>query len=273
VPRFECLDLAQFGLPLISPDDPRFPVLVRDIELRPQPFTSWPFDDWTSRAVLVNDSGKAIIALAYVWRCTMADGSSRSHQHANLGSNTQLEILNGRSPVVRDLGTCILAGSKRLISEWGMFGNNLDVLSLEQVGRGSSYAGAGGSGIAFAPNETVVSTQLGLDLAIFEDGLCVGPDESGLVDALKKSLELQRSTAEKVVVAIGEGASEGEIFEILLPLARRTFHPPAGGFQHVFLPLFSRMAIDCLTRSDREQQLAWFEIRAQPSTFPLHRPV
>ena len=47
-----CTDLAEFGLPLITPGQPEFRSLVHDIESRPQPFGSWPVDDLTKSAVL-----------------------------------------------------------------------------------------------------------------------------------------------------------------------------------------------------------------------------
>jgi hypothetical protein len=69
-------DLAEFGLPLVTPDDAGFASLVRDIESRPEPFGSWPIDDLRNAAVLLNESGKAILGMAYVWRYTTATGQT-----------------------------------------------------------------------------------------------------------------------------------------------------------------------------------------------------
>src|SRR5260370_28591537 len=131
-------DVPESGLHFVSSEDHRFRALVHDIEQNPQPFASWPIDDLTNAAVLLNESGKAIVVLAYAWRYTMANGTSRSSRYANLGSSLQMDILNGRVAVPQDLGTCILAGSKRLITEQGMGGNNLDVLTEEQAQHGRS---------------------------------------------------------------------------------------------------------------------------------------
>lgn len=158
MPDREYRDLPEFGLHLVSSEDHRFRALVHDIEQHPQPFSSWPLDDLTNAAVLLNESGKAIVVLAFAWRYTSENGTIRSSRYANLGSSMQMDILNGRSAVPQDLGTCILAGSKRLITERGMFGNNLDVLTEEQSRHGRSYAGAGGGGGARSRlNEQIAS--------------------------------------------------------------------------------------------------------------------
>ncbi len=274
MPEREYTSLAEFGLQLVSSDDDRFRALVRDIEERPQPFPSWPIDDLRSAAVLLNESERAIVVLAYVWRYILANGTSRSSRYANLGSSMQMEILNGRSPVPQDVGTCILAGSKRLITERGMFGNNLDVLPTDQVNQGGSYVGAGGGGAAATKNnEQIVSIQLALDLAIFDNGLCVGPDKAGLLDALIESLDVQRTTSEHAAAAIRNGASEGQVFEMLLPSVRRMRSASAERHERVMLPMFGRMAIDQLINGSRPEQLEWFERLAKPSTLQLRRPM
>jgi hypothetical protein len=55
-------DLAAFGLPLVSPAQPEFASLVHDIQSRPGPFGSWPIDDLSNAAVLLNETGSAILA-------------------------------------------------------------------------------------------------------------------------------------------------------------------------------------------------------------------
>src|SRR5581483_12265207 len=105
----------------------------------PLPFGRWPVDDLTRSAVLLNQSGNAILGIAYAWRYTTAAGTEHTSRIANLGSSVQLDVLTGRSGVTRDLGTFILPGSKRLLTERGMFGNNLDVLSEGEAPRGGGY--------------------------------------------------------------------------------------------------------------------------------------
>ena len=75
-----------------------------------------------------------------------------------------------------------------------MFGNNLDVLPRDEIARGGGYMGAGGGGRLSKgiSDEQIVGIELCLELAILEDGHCVGPDESGLFESLTEALERQR---------------------------------------------------------------------------------
>jgi hypothetical protein len=117
--------------------------------------------------------------------------------------------------------------------------------------------------------------ELCLDLAIFEDGLCVGPDESGLFESLTESLERQRSTAQEVVNALRKGASEGQIFEIVRPLARHISPPaPVGRHPHPLplLMMFANMAIRQLVNASTSELLAWFQRSAQSPSLRLRRP-
>jgi hypothetical protein len=188
----------------------------------------------------------------------------------------QLEVLNGRAEVVRDLGSFILPGSKRLITEQRMFGNNLDVLPRDEIARRGGYIGAGGGGRLSKgiSDEQIVGIELCFELAIFEDGLCVGPDESGLFESLTEALESQRCTAQEVVTALRNGASEGQIFEIVRPLARHISSPAPVGRHHPFplLMMFANMAIRQLVNASTSELLAWFERSAQSPSLRLRRP-
>jgi len=272
----EYRDLAELGLIFVSPGDDLFAELVWQIEQQPRPVGFPPMDDGDNGVVLLNQSGKAVVALAYVWRYTMRDGKVHTRRYSNLHSNLQMEILNGRAKVGQDLMTCILPGSKRLLSERGLFGNNLDVLPADmRFPRGFSGRGGGG-GVSFSGGRgsydagDVVRTELVLDLAIFDDGIVAGPDEQGLLESLTGSLRTQQAAAEKAAGALRDGASEGAVFEGLLPLARQrpgrapTMEPP-------FLMMFTRMAIDQLINGSRAEQLEWFERMAQPAELELRR--
>jgi hypothetical protein len=186
----------------------------------------------------------------------------------------QLDVLTGRSAVTRDIGTFILAGSKRLITERGMFGNNLDVLGEEEGPRGGGYMGGGGSGKT-SSHEEIVATRLILDAAILEDGRCIGPDEFGMVESVGEDLEHIRRTAERAVTALRNGGSAGEIFELLRPLARHTPPPTPRGqprSRSPFLRMFADMAIRQLIDGESGTVAAWFETQAQPPRLRLHRP-
>jgi hypothetical protein len=267
-------DLAEFGLPLVTPGQPEFNSLVHDIESRPQPFGNWPVDDLTKSAVLVNQSGNAIVAISYVWPYVTATGTPHTSRYSNLGSSVQLDVLTGRSGVTRDIGTFILPESKRLITERGMFGNNLDVLGEGEASRGGGYMGAGGSGRT-SSHEEIVATELILDSAILEDGRCIGPDEFGMVESVSEDLEHIRRTAEQTVAVLRNGGSAGEIFELLRPLARHTpARTPQGQprSRSPFLRMFADMGIRQLIDGESGTVAAWFETQAQPSRLRLYRP-
>lgn len=270
-------DLAEFGLPLVTPDDPAFPALAREIESRREPFDPRPTGDLDQAAVLLNQSGKAIVGFSYVWRYTTAQGVTRPGRFANLCSSDQLEVLTGRTKVAQDLGSFILPGSKRLITQQGMFGNNLDVLPPDEGRRYPGCIGYGGGGGRRnrMGGEPIAATELCLDFVVLEDGLCAGPDESELFDSLTESLEIQRNVAQEVVTALNNGASAGQVFEILRPIARFTPPPPPSSRRPhgtCFVDLFAGMAIQRLINASGSDLLAWFEGFAQPPSLRLHRP-
>ena len=151
-----------------------------------------------------------------------------------------------------------------VFEEQGMFGNNLDVLPPEAVGRGGGYLGASGGGSFRGANEEeIAQIELALDFAVLEDGQCVGPDEWGLFEILTQDVARQRTTAQEIVAALHNGASAGQVFEILRPLAR--YSPPSP-----LLSMFANSAIRKLVILGEPELLRWFEQVAQSSPVPLH---
>src|SRR3989442_9141465 len=143
-------DLREFGLPFVTPGDPAFDSLVREIQGHPSPFGPPPASDLNTAAVLLNRSGKAIVALAYLYRYVAAGGQIHSGLRWNLVSSIQMDVLTGRSKVPRDRFGFILPGSKRLVTPDGIFGDNSDVLPLNRrpAAADAVEAGAGGEGTA-----------------------------------------------------------------------------------------------------------------------------
>jgi hypothetical protein len=269
--------LAESGLPLIAKDDYSFDALVSDMEGHPGPGPAMPAVVSDRAAVLLNNTGRAIIVIEWFWRYTSHDGKARTSRFSNLGSSAQRDVLAGRSKAGRDLGTFILPGSKRLITERGMFGNNLDALTPEELPRAQGYCGGWSGGSAGENAETeLTAVEFVLDLVILEDGLCVGPDESALYEALNESLDLQRTAAQEAVRALQAGASVGRVFEIVRPLARHSPPPPQtqGKPRHSgpIVLTFGNEAIHHLINANDSDLLAFFERAAEPRSLELRRP-
>jgi len=125
-------------------------------------------------------------------------------------------------------------------------------------------------------HEEIGEIELDLDLVIFDDGLCVGSDEVGMFENITQELDRQRDTAQQVVRALRGGASIGQVFEIVRPLARRVGSATAAGgrSRHSFqiLSKFANTAIYQLVHSGDPELRAWFESAAQPSLIQLRRP-
>jgi hypothetical protein len=167
-----------------------------------------------------------------------------------------------------------------IITEDGVFGDNSDVMPRESDARGGGF---GHGGVGGGPkrwrtgDEEVTRTELHLDAVLFEDGLCVGPDEFGMFESVMKALDRQRRTAQEIVEALRNNASHGRLFEILRPLASRA--GGEGGIGHPqLLWIFANRAIDDLVNKSGPELLARFELLApfeplaQPSPIRLHRP-
>src|SRR5439155_14008844 len=157
----------------------------------------------------------------------------------------------------------------------GMFGDNSDVLPPESETRGGGRFGGWGGRRGNA-GQDVEGIELQLDVVFFEDGLCVGPDEEGLFAAVTADLERQRAVSAEIVEALHNGASDGEVFEILQPLARHPGREAAirGRNRHAshLLPMFADMAIRRLVDGSGPELLAWFEEQARESSIRLQRP-
>jgi hypothetical protein len=216
-------DLAEYGLPLISPGEPTFDLRFEEIRSLPRPFGPDLEGPPDRAAVLENQTVSAVITLTYVWRYTTTNGETRTSTHLSLGSSVQMDVLTGRKKAARDLCSFILPGSRRLITEQRMFGNNSGVLAPQhRTGGGwmGSISGSGRGGRAPRGDGTddVAAVELELDAAIFEDGLCVGPDQLGLRESLTEQMQRQRNTAGEIVQALRKRAAAERSRGVATPL-------------------------------------------------------
>jgi hypothetical protein len=72
-----------------------------------------------------------------------------------------------------------------------------------------------------ADGKEIAEAELVLAVAVLDDGLCVGPDEAGLVADLTDDLDQQRRAAWVAAEALRGGESLSQVFELIRPLARR----------------------------------------------------
>jgi hypothetical protein len=140
---------------------------------------------------------------------------------------------------------------------------------------GGGFAWSGGTRRAAPP----VSGELLLDLAIFEDGLCVGPDRHGGFDELIEELSERRRIGTEILERLQKGASRGEIFELIRPLAQGPPPPPPAARMPSARPLPTRSGhylaqtiIHQLTQLDDASLLRAFEKASLPLAIDLRRP-
>lgn len=261
--KITCRGLPDYGLPLIPSSDPAFAALAAGVQSH---WGSVPEIVSDRAAVLRNQSGKAIVALVATWKFAHSD---RYTHLGTLGSNAQLEVLMGRIPVPNDRFGFILPGSVRLITEEGIFGDNSDVLPLEPAPRDGGFVRSRFQQGTVLPAST--GAELVLDAVFMEDGLCLGPDEGGIFEAVSSDIEQQISLAQQLAARLREGASAGELFETLRPLARR---PAADrpGWSNWLQSWFAHHIIHTMIQESDQNVLATLDGCATPPRLALRRP-
>ena len=263
LPAATYIDHPQWGLHLVGAQDPQFLDLLPNFDGAVHvPETI----DSHRSAILVNDSGKAIVVLGYIWVYTCVDGSKPIARHSDLGSSTQLNVLFGIRPVMRDLWSFILPGSRRLITEGGTFGDNRSALRPEELPPENSRTVVGHSGHhSQSWRSAVESLVLDLDFVVFEDGLCVGQDRSGMFDEIADLLRQMRHLSSEAVRLLRSGAARGVIFDLVRPMAARR-PVPASSLRSIF----SHGAIHALSDKTDDELIRWFDAYAQADP-PFHR--
>lgn len=119
--------LPEVGMPFVTPQDPRFQELKSQIALDP---FGRKLEDLPSEAVVVlNQSGQPVLAMSFLWKWTDDIGGITQQRMAGLNSLSQLEFESADPRRIRFHP--FLAGSKRLVTPAGVFGDNSDVLSAE----------------------------------------------------------------------------------------------------------------------------------------------
>jgi hypothetical protein len=183
---FRCEDLREHGLILVPNTSPEYDPLLEDIQRRienpppgmaPDLYRMWvgtvDAHKRETSAILLNQSGKTIVAMEVVWSNEQTDGrvitATRSWNDAV-----------GRRPSSRmDYWRHILSGSKRYIGEGRLVGDNSDVRGPEpeEIPKGGGSGSGGGRGQSRQP---IVSVTLALTGVFFPGGEFAGSETSNI---------------------------------------------------------------------------------------------
>lgn len=216
--QFECEDLPQRGLVLVTPNSSEYDALLADIQQRQaHPAKGSPNtlegNRWTisaadrdMSAILVNRSQKTVVSLEAVWRFDRVDGSSFRHAYGLMPAEGLLLPFGWSEDVVRlnRYWKVILPGSKRYLSDNAlvggqakMIGDNTDVRPPrpdEKYNNSGGGGGAGGSGGVTRP-VPIRQVTLILDGVFFDDGEFVGPNREGLWERTVSDAEAHTQVA------------------------------------------------------------------------------
>jgi len=257
-------DLAQYGLPFVTPRDPDYSGLID--ELRRQ----WPVSDlndeaFEDAAVLLNQSGKTVVATTVLWTYYPATGDSRSSIDASFASTAVFDEM-GRN------GSTLTAGSRRLITWQGTFGWNSDV-KPPAVRSGPSLGWVFRRTPPRRDIEDVEGIEVQLDSAFFDDGLCVGPDQWGTFGGVLAAIAEERRLVDQILSRLRAGGTAVDVFAILRPLTIQRTPPPvsAAGLGPSLLHGFAFAAMHHVTHWDDQRLTDWFSEIAARQKLHLRR--
>jgi hypothetical protein len=258
-------DLKEFGLEFATPQAVEFSDVVQAFEEYPAVLA---VASDTPTAVLLNNSGKTILALGYALKYTYRDGRVNTIRRPGLFSRKLIEVFTGRAEIPRNQFDFILPGSKRFISEGGIAGDNSDVLPAESRIQEKLSLPFDDCLFMFR-SEQIATVELALDLIFFEDGLCVGPDEANLFQIVTGDIAEQITVAREIVEMLERGESVERVSAVLKPLTLKGWDK--GGHPTRLLSWYATDALERISAGGSDL-LAWFRRSAQPPRVHLHRP-
>ena len=265
-------DLPEVGMPFVTPEDPQFHELKSQIAIDP---FGRKLDDLPSEAVVVlNQSGQPVLAMSFLWKWTDDIGGITQHGMAGLNSLSQLEFEPADPRRIRFHP--FLAGSKRLVTSAGVFGDNSDVLPADTKPSGFVGGFAGGFGRANMRQPERHLVEIQLDSVIFADGLCAGADEMGILATLGPVATEQQRIASEAAALLRNGAKFGEVFDLLRTTARHpapTLAPRTTDPSHLLFS-FGRQAMDRLIHAQderRDELVNWFDEQSRQPKLKFRR--
>jgi hypothetical protein len=236
-------DLPQFGVILVPPSVPEFAALLADIQKRienpvagsppvpPSSPTRWSDPD-APAMVLRNNSQIAIAALAWIWKTHRADGRAYPSSTSMIGNGPSLLAPFGFDERLRKLygyWHVVLPGSKRLIRDSELLGDNSDVRPPEgdEIWKGGIISGGGGGRAQF--RSPVIAITLALDGVFFVDGGFAGPDSLHNFDPFTAGADGRMEVAKIARDGHNQGLAPGAILEKIEAVTgpgRRLAPPP-----------------------------------------------
>ena len=267
---FSCVDLHANGLTLISPNNNEFAPLLEDIRRRTQvrnpdgpPFPPEPIpDNLEFAAILLNHSEKAVAGLALEWQFEDVTGHRYSSRSTSAFGRALLLPFGFRPEqlAVQGYWHTILPGSKRLLADRSIFGDNTDVRAprSDEVWRGGAVR-AGGGGRALTDTSRVRNVVLVIDGAFFVDGEFLGPNQMRLWEDVYHEGEVKIEAAH----IAGDGKRSGRsATDIMVDIDRYTGPPPD---PRSLPPMARRETVEAedFRRWHRGQLASWFSYLRQ----------
>ncbi len=233
---FTCRSIPDRGLLLVPHGDAAFDALFEDIRRRletlnpARPPSRTPISEieLDYAAILINRAEQAIAGLALEWQFEETSGRKYSHSTASAFGRSLLlpfglpqDIL----PVNRYWNT-ILPGSKRLLADMQIIGDNTDVRPPrpDEIWRGGGIGSTVGS--RSRPLPEMHSVVLVIDGLFFADGEFIGPDHCLLWEDVFYEAEAKLETARRARTLHDRGLGAADILAELEKFLGPDTSPP-----------------------------------------------
>jgi hypothetical protein len=228
-------DLADYGVFVIPPGDPKYQALVADIQ-RQHGGSRFVHDadsfeilrDRRAAVGLLNGADQAIASIACIWHVRLQDDRVVQRRFQP-GTNPSVLLpfgLTERSKKFHRYWNCVFPGSKRLINFRGtVMGDNTDVRPPEpdELSEGGTFWLGPGS----RPQRGEDPVKFVLDGVFFEDGSFAGPNELGSWEQTVTAAEMCRELGELARAVETRQSGSSEFFEQVRVL---TGQPEAEGY-------------------------------------------
>jgi hypothetical protein len=184
-------DLANYGLSLLLPTDARYAEELNKLQFDNKPGME---SAKPGSVIIKNVSQHAVVSFGLRWKIKDSTGFVWTRDVMHIEPRALLDGDRRRTDQVT-----VASGSSRLVTVEGVIVNH-------EALRGFSSS-------FLSPGFTVVSVQL--DLAVFDDGEVVGPDQIGMLPAFKATINAKQDLMEEITDKLSQGQSLHEILVAL----------------------------------------------------------